>query len=333
MNRLGLTISLVVLAILASAALAAAQGPIIANGGFETADFTGWTATIPPGGTATVATSYVANSDPPDYPECQFPVGPTYGPKEGAYFALLKTNGADSYTVVEQDVTVTAGDVATGWAFFNCLDGYQPYYNDTSQLGILSNGNVVATPFQSDCAAVGGGGVTPWTQWSYTFPAPGTYTIQARVANMDALGEGDDTCDSRLGLDSVVVYDPSGFTQGKGTVGTATYEFAVSYNSQPAGPPLGSAKLTWKSGRTSKAFTSTALDWLVVTDGGTAAYISGSGKIGGRGSYKFLLWATDGNPDLLRMRIWDAKSGAVQFDNNVLQPVVGSIRVGLMPLQ
>lgn len=53
-------------------------------------------------------------------------------------------------------------------------------------------------------------------------------------------------------------------------------------------------------------FHSTSYDWLVIA--GSKAQYKGTGTINGQGSYKFILTATDGNPDKLRLKVWDTNN-------------------------
>ena len=47
------------------------------------------------------------------------------------------------------------------------------------------------------------------------------------------------------------------------------------------------------------------------------AKYKGVGTINGEGRYKFMLTATDGEPDLFRIKIWDAEDDSnVIYDNN-----------------
>jgi len=64
-------------------------------------------------------------------------------------------------------------------------------------------------------------------------------------------------------------------------------------------------------------FHSEQYEWLVVT--GAKAQYKGTGTINGAGSYGFLVTVVDGNisggADRFRIRIWDAASAGVVYDN------------------
>jgi hypothetical protein len=69
-------------------------------------------------------------------------------------------------------------------------------------------------------------------------------------------------------------------------------------------------------------FVSTAYEWLVAN--GAKLQVKGSGTINGKGSYAFLLIASDGQAsdglDKLRIKIWNTSTGQVVYDN---QPGAG----------
>jgi len=69
---------------------------------------------------------------------------------------------------------------------------------------------------------------------------------------------------------------------------------------------------------------STSYDWLVITNG-RFARLKGTGTINGSGVYKFMIWATDGTSDTIRIRIWQ-QVGSVElviYDNLVEQTLGG----------
>ncbi len=167
----------VITAVIATAWLATGAGAVT-NPGFETGDATGWTLTIPPGGSAGVVTQH------------QGDLGTWYAPPEGSYFLLLKTNGSGSYTRAEQIVTLAAGGALSGRAAFDARD-YVPY-NDNASVRVLdSAGALVAMPWYSDVATIGNYGDGPWTLWNWTAPSAGTYVLRYEVANY-----GDDVLDA-----------------------------------------------------------------------------------------------------------------------------------------
>lgn len=158
-----------------------------APGGFTNPSFevglTGWTAAVPTGGFAGAVTNHGG-----------------YNPVHGSYFALLKTDGPGSYTTLSQTFSVEAGDAISGWAFFRANDVIP--YNDNAQVQIMQGGTIIATVFGGSVST----GTRPWTFWTYEFTAPGTYTLQARIANGGILGGGsrNSDFDSFMGLDLVV---------------------------------------------------------------------------------------------------------------------------------
>jgi hypothetical protein len=157
--------------------------PII-NPSFETGDFTGWTVVVPGGGSTAVVTSF------------NTPFAPfvTFNPVQGNFFALLKTDGSGNFTSVSQTFFACAGDEISGWAFFQTPE-FPGVFNDFAEVRILLGAALVATPY---FASVNTTGDTGWVNWSYTFTAPGTYTLEARVTNV-----GDNVEDSYMGLDAI----------------------------------------------------------------------------------------------------------------------------------
>ena len=102
--------------------------------------------------------------------------------------------------------------------------------------------------------------------------------------------------------------------------GRATFGFVSKYK-KGATVPDGNTEFQFKSGDLN--FHSTSYDWLVVNQGGTNAQFKGSGTINGAGDYQFMLWAGDGAPDTFRIKIWDAITEVVIYDNGVNQPIGG----------
>jgi hypothetical protein len=157
---------------------AGAAGP--QNGGFETGSLTHWTATLA-GGSASAVSSHDAVS------------GPTYHPVEGDFFALLEAGNVNIYQTISQRFVAGAGDILSGWAFFDAGD-YSPY-DDSGYVRIVETG---ATLFEKKVADVGDYGQTPWTYWTYTFGSSGTFTLEAGVRNHQ-----DSSFNSYVGVDDV----------------------------------------------------------------------------------------------------------------------------------
>jgi hypothetical protein len=102
--------------------------------------------------------------------------------------------------------------------------------------------------------------------------------------------------------------------------GKATFGFVSKYK-KGATVPDGNTEFQFKAGNLN--FHSTRYDWLVVNQGGTNAQFKGSGTINGAGEYQFMLWAGDGSPDTFRIKIWDADTEVVVYDNGMDQPIGG----------
>lgn len=160
---------------------------------------------------------------------------------------------------------------------------------------------------------------------SHSYATPGVYTISCSVT--DACGES-----ASLEYQYVVAYDPyGGFVTGGGwinspagayvddpsAVGKANFGFVAKYQNG-ANVPQGNTEFKFRAGNLD--FRSTAYEWLVIA--GHKAMYKGSGTINGGGTYGFQLSAVDGDrkgsgePDRIRMKIWDS-SGAVVYDNQM----------------
>ena len=185
--------NLVTIVILAALAALVCPNDILAqelvNPSFETGDLSGWDTYIPEGGSAKAALIY--------YPAWKEPL--SYSAIDGLYFALLKTDGPGSYTTLSQTFYASADSIIEGWAFFD----YQDYWlsTDDAYVQIIDSGGVVvATVFYAGQDTVDEFGQTEWTHWVHKFTQPGTYTVEARVAN-----NWDSWWDSYMGLDGVVL--------------------------------------------------------------------------------------------------------------------------------
>jgi len=191
--------NLVRIVILAAMAVLVCPNAILAkeelvNPSFETGDLLGWDTHLdainPDGGEINVRESHTSD------------LSMLYSPIDGRYFALLKADGP--WTTLSQRFDASVGDEISGWAFFDAQEWFLFWYNDKAHVQIIdSGGAVVAVPFIASVDTVnpvGPEGETPWTYWKHIFTEPGTYTVEARVAN-----GGDIHWDSYMGLDAVVL--------------------------------------------------------------------------------------------------------------------------------
>lgn len=161
---------------------------------------------------------------------------------------------------------------------------------------------------------------------SHVYANPGVYVVTVTVT------DSHDATDTEI-FQYVVVYDPvGGFVTGSGWIdspagaylsnpslaGKANFGFISCYQ-KGATLPSGSTEFQFKTGDLS--IRSTAYDWLVVA--GAKAQFKGVGTVNGSGDYGFLLTVTDdqvsggGNIDKFRIKIWDRRSGAVVYDNQL----------------
>lgn len=166
---------------------------------------------------------------------------------------------------------------------------------------------------------------------SYTFTAPGVYSVRLTVTDDDGSAGTATTIGELEAL--VVVYDPSaGFVTGGGWIdspagayladaaltGKANFGFVSKYHHGTTVPD-GQTEFQFKAGNLN--FHSTAYDWLVVS--GARAKFKGSGTINGADSFGFMLTAIDGQlpggggKDKFRIKIFDKINGGIVYDNQI----------------
>ncbi len=193
----------------------------------------------------------------------------------------------------------------------------------------------ITTPVQT----VSGGTVST----TYTFTAPGVYTVKLAVTDSNG---GVGTATTIDGQDDfVVIYDPSaGFVTGGGWInspvgaytadpsltGRANFGFISKYQ-KGATVPTGETEFEFQMGNLN--FHSASYNWLVIS--GARAQYKGSGTINGAGNYEFTLTASDaqiaggGTTDGFRIKIIDT-AGNIIYDNepgstdgSPLEPISG----------
>ena len=154
-----------------------------ANGGFETGTLSGWTATSGLNNGSVSVQQTISALDNHGVPVT------VYNAEEGNFFAVLYPGDPGiPVTTLSQTFTAAAGDIISGWALFISED--EMPYNDAGQVVIEdSSGAEIATVFNASVGTVGSiGSSTGWTKWTYTFSTPGTYVVQAQVANVGLPG-------------------------------------------------------------------------------------------------------------------------------------------------
>jgi hypothetical protein len=95
-------------------------------------------------------------------------------------------------------------------------------------------------------------------------------------------------------------------------VGKANFGFVSKYK-KGSTVPEGNTEFQFRAGDLN--FNSYLYDWLVIA--GSKAKFKGEGTINGDGNYGFMISAIDGDPDLLRMKIWDKFTEEVIYDNQM----------------
>lgn len=106
-------------------------------------------------------------------------------PKDGSHLGVIQAGEADEEVTIMQTFT-TKGGIFSGWAAFSARDGLfldddVLYGNDRAFVRLTHNGTVIDL-FNSNVAAVGDYGYTPWTQFSIFLDA-GDYMLEAGVVN------------------------------------------------------------------------------------------------------------------------------------------------------
>jgi hypothetical protein len=173
----------------AALALFGAASALISNGGFEEGNLDGWMTSIPAGGFIEVVSECLSGSG--DAGLCPGEFAP-YAPYEGDFFALLKTDGPGSFTVLSREINVSAGETVSGAAFL--AEDEDSGYCDSAEVVVTEDG-VPTAVFSADACTTG---PTAWTPWEYTASSAGTILIEARVTNFN-----DSIVDSLMGLDGV----------------------------------------------------------------------------------------------------------------------------------
>jgi hypothetical protein len=164
------------------------------------------------------------------------------------------------------------------------------------------------------------------TSIQHLYAAPGVYSVGVTVQ---------DSCGAQVAssFEYIVVYDPNGgFVTGGGWIaspagayipdgtltGKATFGFVSKYQ-RGAKQPNGQTEFQFQAA--SLNFKATVYEWLVIS--GAKAQYKGSGTINGTGDYVFMVTLTDGQLtggggiDKFRIKIWEASSGNVVYDNQL----------------
>jgi predicted extracellular nuclease len=170
---------------------------------------------------------------------------------------------------------------------------------------------------------------------SHQYAAAGLYDITLTVTDMDGAA-------GQAVFPAIVVIDlrggsvsgggwiysaPGAYLPNPARRGPAMLSFAVAYPRRHHDLPLGSLLFTFQGG--SLRFRATSFDWLVVDKSDRTAQLQGSGRLNGRGGYRFMVWVESGHPGTFRIRIWweDGAGEHVVYDNGVLQPLLGGMIV------
>lgn len=166
---------------------------------------------------------------------------------------------------------------------------------------------------KSSTSVATSGGLGP-AEATHTYTSAGIYTITLRLTGNEF--------EDRITSGYVVIHPAEGHATGGGWIdspegackdtslcvdaaGKANFGFVSEYQ-KGASIPTGQTEFQFNAGNLS--FHSSTYEWLLVNQAGTNAQLKGWGKVNGQsspnGDYKFMLWAADGEPDTLRIKIW-----------------------------
>ena len=216
------------------------------------------------------------------------------------------TNVAPSLTLTS--CPVAPNQVGTDVSFSGTFT--DPGVNDTHTMTV-DWGDGVVSPAAAASSPVGA---------THQYTSAGIFDIAVTVTDDDG-GSDTETCGF------VVVFDPDGgFVTGGGWItspagaypadpdasGRANFGFVSKYK-KGATVPTGSTEFQFQAGNLN--FHSSDYQWLVVA--GTKAQYKGTGTVNGASGYSFMLTATDGSPDRLRMKIWKTSDSTIVYDNQI----------------
>lgn len=154
--------------------------------------------------------------------------------------------------------------------------------------------------------------VDPSATPAHTYSSAGFYTIAVTITDKDG---GSASMTSA----PVVVFDPAaGFATGGGFVGSGSGKTHLSFDLRYLGS-IATGSVDAVTNGNAMHFSSNTVDWLVTEDGQAKA--SGSGQLAGHtGTVNFELTMVSGSKpgrvgDGIRLRLTDATTGAVLYDN------------------
>ncbi len=246
-----------------------------------------------------------------------------HGLDDGADAVTLEVTDDNGLTDTDS-ATVTVTNVAPTLTLTSCPVAPNRVGTDVSVAGTFTDPGTADTHTKSidwgDGTVSAPSATTSPVSGTHQYASAGIYDIAVTVRDDDG-GADTETCSF------VVVYDPDGgFVTGGGWVmspagaypadpgasGRASFGFVSKYK-KGATAPTGSTEFQFQAGGLN--FHSEDYQWLVVA--GTKAQYKGTGTVNGVGGYSFMLTATDGSPDRLRMKIWRTSDSTVVYDNQL----------------
>ncbi|MBI5255073.1 MAG: PEP-CTERM sorting domain-containing protein [Burkholderiales bacterium] len=140
----------------------------LVNGGFESG-LTGWTNQA--GANAAVVATHA-----------NYLGTPVYEPTEGGHFLVITAGTANLWQTVTQTLVMSAGETIAGKAAFSWGD-YPDFFDGVKVEIRDALGAIVATPFSENGFGHTGFYKGPWTDWSFTATAGGSYTVVLGARN------------------------------------------------------------------------------------------------------------------------------------------------------
>jgi hypothetical protein len=179
------------LALMSSAGVARAA---LFNGSFESWNYVGWSLTSDSGNRAVEPfTRPAGNARTMSSWGEAFGLTTPIQAHDGHRFLAVNTRananflGTDSYdTFLSQTLSLNQGEVVSGWSFFFSGDA-EP--QDSAWVRVLdSNGSLLGAPWYQVSGSIAAAALptSPWTQWQWSAPASGNYTIQLGMSTSGA---------------------------------------------------------------------------------------------------------------------------------------------------
>lgn len=193
------------------------------NGSFESWDLLGWTFQADSGTRASDGLVRAAGAGRTISSwGADFGFDPGQGAVAGYRFLSLRTRangdftGTDTYDFsASQTFALKQGEAVSGWSFFFSNDS-QPL--DSAWVRILgADNNLAGTVWSANSGTPGETlvqGLPAWTQWQWTAPATGEYTLQLGMTTSGANNGASVSCFDGIAITSQAVPEPTSIVLG-----------------------------------------------------------------------------------------------------------------------